>query len=441
MYTKIKGTNDVLMEDAKKLSSLEEYLKRIVMLYGYEEIRVPILAPTELIHRSSGDSSDIVKKETFDFKDRGDRLITLRPEGTAPVIRAVIENKLYTRPLPLKLFYLGDMFRYERPQKGRYREFSQFGVEVVGTNSPLMDAEVITMASTIFRALEIKNFRVRLNTLGDSESRDNYRKALKDYFKPHLDELCSDCKDRFENNPLRILDCKVDHDSEVLKNAPKIKDYLSEKSKNEFELVKQYLELVQVPYYVDDSLVRGLDYYTNTIFEIEMISDNNVGQSLTICAGGRYDNLMKLLGGPEMGSVGFAFGLERLADLLSNDKQDYSKNVLCQLIPIGPKAKARLIRLTQTLRMQGIPTEIDYESTSLKQHFKKSESNKAKFIIIQGDDELNENKVKIKNKLIDEEVTLLETEIVPYIVKSLRKENTCSCGGDCDCDGNCDCDK
>ena len=423
MFTKIKGTNDVLMEDAKKLSSIEEYLKRIAMLYGYEEIRIPILAPTELIHRSSGDSSDIVKKETFDFMDRGDRMVTLRPEGTAPVIRAVIENKLYTRNLPLKLFYQGDMFRYERPQKGRYREFSQFGVEVIGSSSPLMDAEVITLASTIFRAFKIDNFVVRINTLGDSESRSSYRKALVDYFAPHIDELCADCKERLNTNPLRILDCKVDHENEIMKNAPKISDYLSDASKNSFELVKKYLELVNVPFYVDESLVRGLDYYTNTIFEIEMNSENKQGQSLTICAGGRYDDLMKSLDGPDMGCVGFAFGIERLAELIEDDI-DYTKNIMCELIPIGPSAKAHLVRLAQELRMTGISVELDYEANSLKQHFKRSESNKAKFIIICGDDELNAKKLKIKNKLTNQEVEIEEKDLVPYIVKEMNSNSS-----------------
>ena len=444
MYTKVKGTNDVLMEDSKKLSILEHYLKQIVTLYGYEEIRVPILAPTELIHRSSGDSSDIVTKETFDFKDRGDRMVTLRPEGTAPVIRAVIENKLYTRPLPLKLFYLGDMFRYERPQKGRYREFSQFGVEVVGTNSPYMDADCITMASTIFEFLGIKKYVVRLNTLGDNESRTNYRKALKEYFAPHLDELCEDCKKRYETNPLRILDCKVDASNSLLKNAPKISDYLSESSKAEFEIVKHYLELVKVPYYVDENLVRGLDYYTNTIFEIEMRDGAQEGQSQTICAGGRYNGLTKLLDGPELGSVGFAFGIERLLAQIKDDT-NYSKQMLCQLIPIGKEAKVHMISMLQELRLQGISTEMDYEATNLKQHFRASENSNAKFIIICGDDELENKTLKIKNKFTNEEVTIHENQLIRYIVGVLNSQkphhHDCCCGesDDCDCDGNCSC--
>lgn len=431
MYTKVKGTNDILPVDARKLFSLEYYLRQVVSLYGYEEIRVPILTQSELIHRSSGEGSDIVTKETFDFKDRGDRLITLRPEGTAPVIRAVIENKLYTGQLPLKLFYVGDMFRYERPQKGRYREFSQFGVEVIGSYSPYVDAEVITLASTIFRSLRIKNYRIRLNTLGDNESRAKYQEVLKEYFKDKLDSLCDDCKKRFENNPLRILDCKVDKDSDALKNAPKISDCLSDKSKAEFEVVKAYLTQLDIPFVVDEKLVRGLDYYTNTIFEVELVDGTNVQ---TICAGGRYNNLMKLLDGPDLGCVGFAFGLERLIDAIPENDTDYSKKVICQLIPIGIDAKAHMIGLLDNLRVAGFTAEMSYDALNLKAHFKAAESNKARFIIIIGDDELKDGKVKIKNKMKDTEETISEKELTDYMMKNLR------CKGNCEtCEGeNCE---
>lgn len=428
MYSKVKGTNDVLMEDAKRLSSIEAFLKRVVSVYGFEEIRVPILSQTELIHRSSGDTSDIVKKETFDFEDRGGRMITLRPEGTAPVIRAVIENKLYTRQLPLKLFYMGDMFRYERPQKGRYREFSQFGVEVVGTNSPYMDAEVILMASTIFKLLQVKKYVVKINTLGDKESRENYKKALKEYFKDKIDNLCPDCKERLNTNPLRILDCKVDAGSEILLNAPKINDYLSEKSKAEFEIVKKYLELMNVPFVVDTKLVRGLDYYTSTVFEV-VIDTNEGGQSATICGGGRYDDLIKSLGGPELGCVGFGFGLERLADIVDDNIDIYKKSVLCQLIPIGDDAKVHFVKLLNDLRLQGIDTEMDYEAKNLKQHFKAADSNNAKFIIIAGDEELKAGTLNVKNKITNEEVTLHEGQLIRYMMQVVgEKEESCGCG-------------
>ncbi len=434
MFTKVKGTFDLLPEDAGKIAELENWLRRVASIYGFNEIRVPILSNSDVIHRSSGESSDIVTKETFDFKDRGDRDITLRPEGTAPVIRAVIENKLYTRPLPLKLFYLGDMFRYERPQKGRYREFSQFGVEVVGTKSSLMDAEVIALASTIFKSLKVNNYRVRLNTLGDEASRSAYKATLKGYFSDKLDSLCEDCKRRYETNPLRILDCKVDKDTDALKNAPKISSFLNEESKAEFEKVKSYLDSLNIPYFVDEQLVRGLDYYTKTIFEFELTDSNGVGQSSTICAGGRYDNLVKTLEGPDMGCVGFAFGIERLSAILGGDP--YVNETLCQLIPIGDDAKGYMIKLLQRLRERGFTSEMNYEANNLKGHFKSADNNKARFILIAGTDELERGVVTIKDKLDETEEKVMDVEIERYMIQKLKKRS--HCGGSCEsCSGDC----
>lgn len=434
MYTKIKGTKDIYGKEAEKLSYIEYCLRRIASIYGFEEIRVPILSSTELIHRSSGDGSDIVTKETFDFLDRGDRKITLRPEGTAPVLRAIIENKLYTNPLPLKYFYFGNMFRYERPQKGRYREFSQFGVECIGSNSPYTDASIITLADTIFKMLEVTDTKVKINSLGDDESREQYKEALKEYFKDKLDSLCDDCKKRYETNPLRILDCKVDKDSELFKNAPVITDYLNEKSLNDFNLVKSYLDSVQVQYEVDSNLVRGLDYYTNTIFEIEKVID---GSPLTICAGGRYNNLIKTLGGPDLGAMGFAFGLERLISICPDSDVPYKK-ALCQIIPIGEEAKKHLVILLENLRLIGLPSEMNFDATNLKQHFKSAEQNQARFIIIQGDDELANEEVKIKDKDLDTEVNVKESKIEEYLMEILSEENESHhCGHECCC-GECD---
>lgn len=431
MFTKVKGTYDLLPEESKKYTYIEGFLRDISTLYGFEEIRVPILSSAELIHRSNGDASDIVSKETYDFKDRGDRIITLRPEGTAPVIRSIIENKMYANyPLPLKVFYMGNMFRYERPQKGRYREFRQFGVEVVGTNSPYMDAEIIALAYNIFEELNIKNFRVRLNTLGDDESRLNYRNALKDYFKDKIDNLCEDCKRRYNTNPLRILDCKVDKDNEILLNAPKISDFLNQKSKDDFEIVKKYLDELEIPYVVDEQLVRGLDYYTNTIFELELTDTSNLGQAGTICGGGRYDNLTQELDGPKLGSIGFAFGLERLISIVDFNC-DLTRQIDCQLIPIGENAKTNMIKMLDFLRNAGLISEMNYEATSLKGHFKSAENNKAKYLIIQGDDELSKNTVKIKNKLtnVEEEVNVSDlNELLDYLKESKNElyylENT-----------------
>lgn len=431
MYTKIKGTSDILPEKAKQLSTLEAYLKDVVSLYGFEEIRTPIIESSELIHRSSGEGSDIVKKETYDFKDRAERMLTLRPEGTAPVVRAVIENKLYTRPLPLKLFYIGEMFRYERPQKGRYREFRQFGVEVVGSESPYMDAEVIVLADTIFRSLRMTNYKLKINTIGDDESRANYSKALKNYLADKLDTLCDDCKKRFETNTLRILDCKVDSEKDTLKNAPLISDYLSNNSKARFEVVKGYLNTLGIPFTIDYSLVRGLDYYTETVFEFYTESDV-LGQAKTICAGGRYDNLVKQLDGPDLKCVGFSFGLERLQDALTSDNFDYSKKVIAQFIPLGVEAKAHLISLLQDIRHAGFSAEIDYDASSLKSHFKAAENNKARFIVILGSDELEKGTLKIKNKMTDTEEEIEERDLKNYLLKNLKCSGSCS-----SCEGGC----
>lgn len=439
MYTKIKGTNDFLPEKAKQLTTVEHYLRDVVNLYGYEEIRTPIIESTDLIHRSTGSDSDIVKKETYDFIDRGNRPITLRPEGTAPTIRAVIENKLYVRPLPLKLFYCEDNFRYERPQKGRYREFRQFGVEVVGSSSPYMDGEVISLAYVIFSTLGIKDIVVKINTIGDDYSKNAYTNAIKDYLKDKIDGLCEDCKKRYETNPLRILDCKVDKENRIFKNVPKISDYLSEESKAKFDVVKGYLNILQIPFEIDENLVRGLDYYTETVFEIET-KNSVLGQAKTVCGGGRYDKLVKELGGPDMKCIGFSFGMERLLEIIEDDF-DYSKKMMIQIIPLGIDAKAHSIRLIQDLRITGLTAEIDYEAKNLKAHFKAAENNNARFIVIIGDEELEKGTVKIKDKQKNTEEEISESNLKEYIINSLRSHH-CSCGDECcDCeDDECDCD-
>lgn len=445
MYTKVKGTYDLSPEESKRMAAIESFIAQVVTIFGYEELRVPILASSDLIHRSSGDSSDIVTKETYDFKDRGDRLISLRPEGTAPIIRSIIENKYYTRHLPLKYFYVGDMFRYERPQKGRFREFRQFGVECIGSKDPFMDAEVILMATEIFEAFDISNIKVRINTLGDNDSRAKYRDALKEYFSKFKDELSSDSKTRLEVNPLRILDSKDEKDQEIVKGAPRIKDYLSDESLSNFERVLEYLKELEVNYVVDERLVRGLDYYTDTIFEIEMDTDNKVGQSQTICAGGRYDNLVKDLGGPDIPSIGFAFGLERLMAIIEEDDEDtFEKNTIVQFIPLGDDAKLNLSRLMRDTRKEGIVSEMDYDAKNLKQHFKSAEANNAAFIVIQGENELKTSTIQVKNKLFNIDTTMTEKELIDYVINQLGKyhhEKHHKDGCDCESDGECSCDR
>jgi histidyl-tRNA synthetase len=317
MINKPKGTYDVIDKEALKLQKINRLIEYFCDIYNYEYIRTPIFESRDLFHRSVGESSDIVTKETYDFTDRSSRELTLRPEGTAGVVRSFIENKMYGEALPRKFYYNGTMYRYERPGNGRNREFTQFGVEILGSNDPAIDAEIISMPYRLFEELGFQDLTVKINNLGSKSDRENYKKALKDYLKPHINNLCDDCKKRYETNPLRILDCKVDGDSEILKNVPSILDYQSEESEKRFKKVLEYLDYLDVDYEVDDKIVRGLDYYDYTVFEI--VSDSTLlGGASTIAAGGRYNNLVENLGGPSVPCMGFASGLERVMLAMKN---------------------------------------------------------------------------------------------------------------------------
>lgn len=433
--TKMKGTYDILPTDSYKWSFMEDKIRQVCQIFNYEEIRTPIFEASELFHRTVGETSDLVKKETYDFTDRGDRLNTLRPEGTAGVVRAFIENKLYTEPIN-KLFYIGSMFRYERPQKGRFRQFNQFGVECFGSKEPIMDAEVISLAVTIIKAFRLKGIKVRLNTLGDDETREKYKKALVEYFTQYKDQICSDCQVRLEKNPLRILDCKVDRDTEIFKNAPKITDYLSIDAKNRFEKVCEYLKAMEVDYEVDPMIVRGLDYYTHTIFEIEA-SIEGFGSQNVMCGGGRYDHLVENLGGPATPGIGFAFGLERLLAAIEAEHDLNSKmETHLFIIALGEKAKLKAFKLVNDMRLGGLITEMDYLDGKLKNQFKLSEKYNAKYIAILGDTELENNKINVKTPNSTEQETIDIDSLYPYIVSKLRSSHSCS--GNCsDCEGNC----
>ena len=322
MITKPKGTYDIYGDNAKYYKYIEGVFSTVCEYYNYEYIRTPIFEDSELFHRSVGETSDIVSKETYDFKDRGERSLTLRPEGTAGVVRSFIENKMYGDVnQPKKFYYAGTMYRYERPQAGRYRELTQIGVEVLGSDSEIIDAEVISLAYRLLEEMGIEDVTVKINTLGDKESRENYRNALVKYLEPHIHELCSDCQHRFTTNPLRILDCKVDKDSDILKNAPSIMDYLNEESKNRFEKVLEYLRLLDVDYEIDPNIVRGLDYYNHTVFEL-VTNMESLGSANTLCAGGRYNNLVSYLGGENTPGIGFASGVDRLMTILKEINKD-----------------------------------------------------------------------------------------------------------------------
>lgn len=421
MIQKPKGTYDVFSEYGKKVLYLEELLQVLMEKYNYEFVRTPIFESSELFHRGVGETSDIVTKETYDFIDRGDRKVTLRPEGTAGVVRSFIENKMYGRATqPVKTWYYGPMYRYERPQSGRFREFYQFGVEVFGTENPLMDAEVISIPVRFYQLLGLKNIKVNINSLGDAESREQYRQALIKYFEPHLDELCDDCKNRFYKNPLRILDCKVDAKKDIMNNAPKMIDYLNETSKKHFEKVQEYLKSMNIDFIVNPKIVRGLDYYTHTVFEVEA-SVEGFGSQNVLGAGGRYNNLVSSIGGPDTPGVGFALGLERLITALDFENINIIKpdNLDVYIIPMSDIENDYSINLLDHLRMNGYNCDMDYMNRNLKSNFKQSERLGAKYIIIIGEEEIKTNILTIKNNETKEEIKIDINNIIEFLDENI----------------------
>ena len=417
MIAKAKGTYDLIGEDAKKVNYINDILTAICQKYNFEFIRTPVFESSEVFHRGVGSSSDIVKKETYDFKDRGDRDLTLRPEGTAGVVRSYIENKMYGRDIqPVKLYYNEMMYRYERPQTGRFREFNKFGVEVLGVDDPYLDAQVISLAVNILKLLNINNIRVNINSLGDSQSRDNYRDALVKYFRKDIDKMCEDCQERLKNNPLRILDCKVDKDTEIMKNAPKIIDYLNDESKKRFETLQEYLDLLDINYVVNPNIVRGLDYYSHTVFEVEILSDK-LGNQNVILAGGFYDGLVEMLGGPKTPGIGFAMGMERL--LVALDEQDVhipSQNEVDVFIGyVNDEEKQTALYILEDLRINGFVCETDYLGRSLKSQFKTADKLNSKYVIIINSDDVKNFEVCIRDNKTKEEEKVKINDLVDYL--------------------------
>ena len=440
MLRKMKGTYDILPDDIAKWQKLEKTIRNVSKIYNYKEIRTPIFEHSELFHRSVGETTDIVSKETYDFTDRGNRSNTLRPEGTAGVVRSFIENKLYAGNVPVqKMFYVGPMFRYERPQKGRYRQFAQFGAEAFGSSSPQLDAEVIAYAVSILKALKIKDVTVHLNSIGAGESKTNYKKVLKSYLEPELGNLCSDCNNRFEKNPLRILDCKIDADNPVLINAPKPVDYLTLEDKTHFEKTCEYLDAMEISYVVDEALVRGLDYYTHTVFEVKANLDT-LGAQNTICGGGRYDNLVETMCGPKTPGVGFAFGLERLMFALEsiNFKGDPDYLHLFMMI-LGDEQKPEGLKMVNRCRLGGLFTDLDFLDKNMKQKWKQATNLKARFVAIFGEEERLNGTVNVKDQETGNEVTINNKQLYNYIVSELMKPAT-SCTG-CSADSCDECEE
>ena len=413
-YQTPRGTYDILPDEIYKWHDVEDKIRNIAEKYCYEEIRTPYFESTGVFAREN-DSSDMVNKEMYSFMS-GDESYTLRPEGTAGVIRSFDQHKFYgSMELPAKFYYVGPMFRHERPQKGRQRQFTQFGVENIGVKSPEIDAETIALGINIIKSLGIQSYKVLINTLGDDASRSAYREALKTHFKDHLDELCGDCHRRYEQNPLRILDCKVDHDNPIVQSAPQLSDYLNDESKEYFQRVLNALDALGIPYEIDNRLVRGLDYYTHTVFEV-VSTRKDSGAQATVFAGGRYDHLIEYFGGPELSGMGFAIGLERLLMLASEEGYEFTlpKELDAYVISLGNVGSTPLV-IANKLRDKGYKCEVNMTARSLKAQFKSADRNKAKYIIILGEDELKESVVNLKNTATREQVTVSIDDIEKQI--------------------------
>ena len=419
---KPKGTQDILPADSAKWQYVENVARETFKKYNYGEIRTPMFEHYEVISRSVGDTTDIVTKEMYDFHDKGDRHITLRPEGTAPVVRSYVENKLFAPEVqkPVKVYYIGSMFRYERPQAGRLREFHQLGVECFGSKNPATDVETIAMAYQLFNTLGIKDVTLHLNSLGNTESRLAYRQALIDYLTPMRESLSKDSQRRLDENPLRVLDSKEKEDKVAVKNAPSILDYLDEESQVHFDEVRTMLDSLNIPYVIDTNMVRGLDYYNHTIFEFITTIDKS---ELTICAGGRYDSLVEYFGGPETAGFGFGLGLERL--LLVLDKQGIElpveENLDVYIAVLGSGANGKALELVQAIRYQGFKAERDYLGRKIKAQFKSADTFKAKTVITLGESEVESGQVNVKNNSTREEVTVSFEELTKNFAAVLEQ--------------------
>ena len=421
-----RGCQDLLPEDSYAWQSIERTLREFCYLYNYDEIRTPIFEHTNVFKREN-DSSDMVNKEMYTFNPENSKTsLTIRPEGTAGVVRSFVENKMYANPdLPVKLFYMGMMARHERPQKGRLRLFNQFGVECLGNKSPYTDVETIVLAYSILKALGLQDLKVCINTLGDEESRKDYREALKAYFAPYLDDLCADCKRRYEQNPLRILDCKVDRDHPCMQNVPKISEYLNASSQEYFQTVLSLLDELEIPYEVDTGLVRGLDYYTHTVFEIISLNPEMGAQS-TVLAGGRYDNLIPYYGGPqEMSGIGWALGMERLLIALEAEgielekKPDLDVYVMC----LDESARSYAFQTLIELRAYGYRCEMDMTGKGFKGQFKAADRSRAHYALLIGDNEKTTNTITIKNLQNKEQITIDNENLISYLDERMESEH------------------
>ena len=409
-----RGTHDILPSESYRWHAVEEQIRKICREYSYKEIRTPMFESTELFERGVGDTTDVVQKEMYTFLDKGGRSITLKPEGTSPIVRSFIENSIYANPQPTKLYYLYPCFRYEKPQAGRLREFHQFGVEVFGSPTASIDAEVISLAMSLLNRLGVTGTELNINSIGCPKCRKEYNEKLKDYFRPYLGDLCETCRERFEKNPLRILDCKSSECKEIAKNAPVLLDHICDECNEHFESLKKYLEIMEIPYNIDATIVRGLDYYTKTVFEI--ISKNE-GSEGTICGGGRYDGLIAEVGGPEMPGVGFGMGLERLLLVLESIGKIPEDNEKPEIFiaNIGADADLFVQKLIYDLRKDGILAERDYLARSVKAQMKYANKLDAKYSAVIGDDDISAGKANIKNMETGESAEVEFAKISEYL--------------------------
>ncbi len=416
----VKGTNDILPNEIYKWQFVEKTMLETAKQFGFEEIRVPVFEHTEVFKRSVGDTTDVVQKEMYTFDDKGGRSITLRPELTAGVIRSVLENGLTNGPLPLKVCYIGGCYRYEKPQAGRLREFHQFGVECVGASSPNADAEVICLARQVLDNIGIKKISLEINSIGCPECRKKYQEALKEYFRSNIETLCDTCKDRLERNPMRILDCKSPVCKTLCEKAPVVLDYLCEECDEHFKNVKKYLDAAQVEYTVNPHIVRGLDYYTRTVFEFV---SGDIGAQSTVCGGGRYDGLISQMGGQPTASLGFAMGIERLMMVLESQNAEIPTGTPNDLYVavMGEKASLKACMLCNSLRADGFNVQTDICGRGLKAQMKFANKIKALFTLVLGDAELEENKAKLKNMATGEETDVHLDTLTDDLFKAKSK--------------------
>ncbi len=414
-----KGTKDVLPNQSCKWQFIEKSARETAEIFNIKEVRTPVFEHTELFLRGVGETTDVVNKEMYTFEDKGGRSITLKPEGTAGAVRLFIENGLASTPMPLKTYYITPCFRYERPQAGRLREFHQFGVEVFGAKSAETDAEVIFAASTFLNKLGIKKTELQINSIGCRICRAEYNKALKEYFRPHLAEMCETCRSRFDKNPLRMLDCKEEKCKKITAGAPKILDFLCEDCNTHFEKVKSLLSANKVPYVVNSGIVRGLDYYTKTVFEFV---STDIGAQGAVCAGGRYDNLVEELGGPSLPAIGFAAGIERLMLLMENTGVSFpdGQKPLIYVAGMDDATRAKAFEIVARLRANGVNAEADLMERSVKAQFKYADKLGAQYVAVIGGNELIAGEANIKNMTEGTQTAVKFDEIYSYLIKEIK---------------------